>query len=68
MKCVSCVCVSPGTGWEMRGLGLGFNIPVGKGGVWDVCIVFGLWRCGVGRAWEGGVVLCVCVVSLDYLC
>ena len=37
--------------------GLGFTSYVGKSGL-------GAWD----RVWEGGVVLCMCVVSLDYLC
>ena len=36
-----------GVEW-MRGLGLGFNNPVGTGGVLDVCLCFG---CG-GVGWE----------------
>ena len=51
----------------MGGLGLSFTIPVGTGGVLDVCLCCGGVR-GIGgewvgawtRVWMGGVVLCLC--------
>ena len=53
-------------------MGLGFNNPVGKGGVLDMCLCFG---CGGGewvgdwpRVWRGGVVLCLCELSVWILC
>ena len=40
----------------MRGLGLGFTNPVGRGGVLDVCLCFGCGGvCGVGGEWVGGL-------------
>ena len=54
----------------VRGLGLGFTNPVGRGGVWDVGMCLGCG--GVGgdggwvvwsRVWEGGVVLCLKFIS-----
>ena len=79
--CEMCICLARGgvggvvCEW-MMGLGLGFNNPVGTGGVWDVCLGFG---CDVGSdrrmgEWLGpgsgmvGGVMSVCVVRLDYLC
>ena len=37
----------------MRGVGLGFTNPEGKGGVLDVCLCFGCG--GVGGEWVGGL-------------
>ena len=49
--CEVCMCLARsgvgGEGYErMRGLGLGFNSPVGSRGVLDVCLCFGLRWCG----------------------
>ena len=52
----------------MRGLGLGFTSPVGRGGVLDVCLCFSCGGVGgVDGEWVGGleqemsgVVLCLC--------
>ena len=42
-----------GVEW-MRGFGLGFTNPVGRGGVLDVCLCFGYGGvCGVGGEWVG---------------
>ena len=56
----------------MRGLDLGFTNPVGTGGVWDMCLCLGCrgvrgggsWWLAWDRVcvWEGGVVLCLCVL------
>ena len=57
-------------GWEVlrvRGFGLGFTIPEGTGGKWDLCFgCSGVDDVGVSgwvawaRVWEGGVVLNLC--------
>ena len=62
----------------MRELGLGFNNPVGTGGVLDMCLWFGCGGvCGVSGEWVVGLdqgrerwggVMSVRGVSLDYLC
>ena len=40
----------------MRGLGLGFTIPVGTGGLLDVCLCFGCGGVGgVGGEWVWGL-------------
>ena len=41
-----CVCVWLGAWWEVwgewvRGWALGFTIPVGSGGVWNMCLCLG---------------------------
>ena len=75
MECVRWVWLSAAwergerIGFGVRGLGLGFTIPVGTGGVLDVCLCLGCGGVGsvggecVGawtRAWRGRVVLCLC--------
>ena len=69
-------------GWRggewTRELGLGFNNPVGTGGVLDMCMCFGCGGVGgVGGEWVGCLdqgrerwfgVMSVWGVSLDYLC
>ena len=40
-------------GEGMRELGLGFNNPLGTGGVLDMCLCFGCG--GVGGEWLGGL-------------
>ena len=39
MECVTCVWLK--TGWDVRGLGLGFTNPGGTGGKWNMCLWFG---------------------------
>ena len=55
----------------MTGLGLDFTNYGGTWGKWDMCMYFGCGGVGgVGesgwvacaRVWEGGVVLCLCVL------
>ena len=61
----------------MRGWGLGFGNPGGTWGKWDMSLYFGcggvggvrgvggLWGSGWATwdiIWEGGVVLCMCVL------
>ena len=63
-----------GVGGEgVGGLGLGFTNPVGTRGVLDLCLGCG----GEGGEWVGVLeqgleewagLMCVCVVSKDYLC
>ena len=56
MICVQCVCVRSGLGGKwgwVRGLGLGFTIPVGTGGVWDVCLCLGCGGVGSVGKWVG---------------
>ena len=56
---------SHGVGGELvRRLDLGFNNPVGTGGVWDVRLYFGcggVWGLG-GWLWPGRVVVVLCVL------
>ena len=54
-------------------IGFGFTKPVGTGGVLDMCLCFAVVWVGSGYgAWtrveNGGVVLCLCGVSLDSMC
>ena len=54
----------------VTGLGLGFTNSGGTWGKWDMCLCFGCGDMGgVGESvvgglgvWEGGVVLCLCVL------
>ena len=72
-----CMCLTRGgmggegmSGGEwMRGLGLGFNNPVGTGGVLGVCLCLGSGS--VGGEWVGGLDLgmeawCYVCVSCEY--
>ena len=60
MECVTCVCVWLGAAWTerggewLRGLGMGFNNPVGTGVVLGVCLCFGYGGVGgVCGEWVG---------------
>ena len=65
-------------GERVTGLGLGFNHSGGPWGKWDMCLCFGCggvggvggeWVVGLGQCLGGwGVVMYVCVVSLDSPC
>ena len=81
--CDMCMCLARGwvggVGDEwVTGLGLGFTNSGGPRGKWDMSLSFGCGGVdgvGGGRFWLGpGSVrvgwcyVCVCVVSLDYLC
>ena len=70
-----CMCLAlggvGGVGGEwVTGVGLGFTNSAGTWGKWDMCLCFGCRGVGVGgecvggwaRVWEGGVVLCLCVL------
>ena len=71
-----CMCLAwggvAGVGGEwVTGLGLGFTNSEGTWGKWDMCLCFGCGCVGgVGESrwaawanvWEGGVVLCLCVL------
>ena len=61
-----------GVGGEwVTGLGFGCTNSEGTWGEWDMCLCFGCggvggvegeWRDAWARVWEGGVVLCLCVL------
>ena len=68
-----------GVGGEwVTGLGLGFTNSGGTWGKWDMCLCFGCGGVGgvggdcffgLGQGLGGwGVVMSVCIVSLDFLC
>ena len=69
---VTCVCVCLGAGWEVEWVtGLGYISSGGTWGKWDMCLCFGCGCLGgIGgsgwsawaKVWEGGVVLCLCVL------
>ena len=78
-----CMCLARGGvgdvwGEWVTGLGLGFTNSGGTWGKWDMCLCFGCGGVGdVGGEWLGGLgqglggwglVMSLCVVSLDSMC
>ena len=58
----------------MKGLGIGFTNPVATGGMLGLCLclgcggVGGKWVEACTRVWRGGVVLCMCKLSVRIIC
>ena len=80
--CDICMCLARGglgvVGGEwMTGFDLGFTNFGGTWGKWDMCLWFGCggvggvggeWWATWARDWEGGVVLCLCVLGVWIIC
>ena len=78
MECVRCVSVWLKAGWDVRGEKIGFGLyqSCGNSGSVGCASVFGLRWCGwcwggggsvcvdCARVWEGGVLLCLCVLII----